>query len=276
MSWDPRQYLKFSGERLRPGFDLLAQVGDLPPGPVYELGCGTGVHARAMAERWPERNIIALDKSPQMLAEAAAEPSRVRWIEADIARWSAPAPAALVFSTATLQWLEGHERLFPHLMRQLAPGGVLAVQMPRNFDAPSHALMRETAAHGPWAATLAPQTRTGTGQGSLCASIRWGRRLITTTCCGRLARELDLWETEYLHVLEGDDPVLEWVRGSALAAGDRGAAARLGARLRARLRGEAARGLSAPRRRAHAAALPPHLHGGADIRRLGGPQCITG
>ncbi|HXQ52083.1 MAG TPA: methyltransferase domain-containing protein [Stellaceae bacterium] len=216
MSWDPRQYLKFSGERLRPGFDLLAQVGDLPLGPVYELGCGTGVHARAMAERWPDRDIIAVDKSSQMLAEAAAEPSRVRWIEADIARWSTPAPAALVYSTATLQWLEGHERLFPHLMRQLAAGGVLAVQMPRNFDAPSHALMRETAAHGPWAATLAPQTRTGTGQGTLLRLDPVGPPAYYYDLLRPLARELDLWETEYLHVLEGDDPVLEWVRGSAL------------------------------------------------------------
>src|ERR1700722_8873007 len=134
MSWDPRQYLKFSGERLRPGFDLLAQIGELPPGPIFELGCGTGVHARVIAERWPERRIVALDQSPQMLAQAAAEPSRVAWREADIATWSAPGPAALIFSNATLQWLEGHGVLFPHLLRQLAPSGVLAVQMPRNFD----------------------------------------------------------------------------------------------------------------------------------------------
>src|ERR1700733_2559144 len=92
MAWDPRQYLKFSSERLRPGFDLLAQVGELPPGPIFELGCGTGPHARAMAQHWPERTIIAIDKSKPMLAEAAAEPSTVRWLEADIAGWSAPEP----------------------------------------------------------------------------------------------------------------------------------------------------------------------------------------
>jgi trans-aconitate 2-methyltransferase len=216
MSWDPRQYLKFSGERLRPGFDLLAQVGALPPGPIYELGCGTGVHARAIAERWPDHDVIALDRSPQMLAEAAAEPSRVRWIAADIAEWTAPEPASLIFSTATLQWLEGHERLFPRLVRQLAAGGVLAVQMPRNFDAPSHALMRETAAAGPWAATLAPQTRTGTGQGTLLRLDPVGSPAFYYDLLRPLAQELELWETEYLHVLEGDDPVLEWVRGSAL------------------------------------------------------------
>jgi trans-aconitate 2-methyltransferase len=217
MSWDPRQYLKFSGERLRPGFDLLAQIGALPPGPIFELGCGTGVHARAIAERWPERSVVALDQSPDMLAQAAAEKSRVTWREADIATWSAPAPAALIFSNATLHWLEGHDILFTHLMRQLAPGGVLAVQMPRNFDAPSHVLMRETAAQGPWATRLMPQTVAGSGTASLLRLDPVGPPEFYYDLLRPLAGGgLDLWETEYLHVLAGDDPVLEWVRGSAL------------------------------------------------------------
>ena len=123
-----------------------------------------------------------------MLAEAACEPSRVRWVEGDIIGWSAPAPAALVFSTATLQWLEDHARLFPHLVRQLVPGGVLAVQMPRNFDAPSHVLLRAVGPPSYYYDLLRPLAAGG----------------------------LDIWETEYLHVLAGEDPVLEWVRGSAL------------------------------------------------------------
>ena len=97
MAWDPQQYLKFSNERLRPGFDLLTQIGDLPPGPVYELGCGTGVHARVLADRWPDRAVVAVDKSPQMLAEASTTPSRVTWAEADIDTWQPAEPAALVF-----------------------------------------------------------------------------------------------------------------------------------------------------------------------------------
>src|ERR1700733_387877 len=137
MAWDPRQYLKFSNERLRPGFDLLAQVGELPPGPIWDLGCGTGIHVRAIAERWPEHEVIGFDKSPQMLAEAAAAgPSRVTWRSGDIDTWQGRQQAALVYSTATLQWLEGHAEIFPRLLTQLVQGGVLAVQMPRNFDAP--------------------------------------------------------------------------------------------------------------------------------------------
>src|ERR1700691_2797319 len=104
MTWNPEQYLKFAGERLRPGFDLMAQIGDLPPGPVYELGCGTGVHARAIAERWPGRSVQAIDNSRDMLAEAAKTPCPIQWVEADIKDWQPPQKAALIYSNATLHW----------------------------------------------------------------------------------------------------------------------------------------------------------------------------
>src|SRR5436305_1256353 len=100
MAWDPAEYLKFADERLRPGFDLLARIGELPPGPIVELGCGTGVHTRAIAARWPERRVSGVDASPEMLAQAAANPARIDWIEADIAAWQAADPAALIFSNA--------------------------------------------------------------------------------------------------------------------------------------------------------------------------------
>jgi trans-aconitate 2-methyltransferase len=217
MAWDPAQYLKFGDERLRPGFDLLARVGLLPPGDLWELGCGTGVHARAIAARWPDRTVTAVDNSREMLARASAEPSEIRWVEADIAQWSASDKAALVFSNATLQWLRGHDRLFPHLMRQVAPGGVLAVQMPRNFDAPSHVLMREVAASGPWSGVLAPLADPKGEHASLLRRDPVARPEVYYDLLAPLATGgIDLWETEYLHVLEGEDAVLEWVRGTAL------------------------------------------------------------
>ncbi|MGH7087382.1 MAG: methyltransferase domain-containing protein, partial [Stellaceae bacterium] len=179
-------------------------------------GCGTGVHARAIAERWPERAVSGLDRAREMLAEAAAAPSPVKWVEADIARWSALEPASLVFSTAALQWLGDHARLFPHLLRQLAPDGTLAVQVPRNFAAPSHALMRETAREGPWAALLAPHMSPDAQVGTLLRTEPVLSPAAYYDLLRPMASALDLWETEYLHVLEGEDPVLEWVRGSAL------------------------------------------------------------
>ena len=206
MAWDPAQYLRFADERLRPGFDLLARIGALPPGPIFELGCGTGVHTRAIAERWPDRPVSGVDASPEMLARAAATASRVRWVEADIAAWRADEPAALIFSNATLQWLDDHETLFPRLMAQLAPGGVLAVQMPRNFEAPSHLLIAETALNGPWCKqvqhliTPPPVNEPGFYHDLLAPN----------------SQNIDIWQTEYLQVLEGDNPVKEWTKGTWL------------------------------------------------------------
>ena len=207
VAWDPTTYLRFSDERLRPGFDLLARVGDLPPGPLAELGCGTGVHARAIAERWPDRALTAIDSSPEMLKQAAAKPSSIRWVEADLTNWAPPESVALVFSNAVLQWVDRHEQVFPRLMRMLVPGGVLAVQMPRNFDAPSHVLMRETAQAGPWAAALKPLLRPD----PVSLPETYYDRLAPLSRDG-----LDIWETEYLHVLSGEDAVLTWMRGTAL------------------------------------------------------------
>jgi trans-aconitate 2-methyltransferase len=211
MAWDPGQYLRFADERLRPGFDLLARVGALPPGPIVELGCGTGVHTRALAERWPDRPVTGIDASPEMLAQVAPGPPNMRCLVADIRGWRAPEPCALIFTNATLQWLDDHAALFPHLTRQLVPGGVLAVQMPRNFDAASHVLMRETAGEALWAERLAPLLRFDP-----VAPPEIYYDLLTPLARGGL----DLWETEYLHVLSGEpggeSPVLTWVRGTAL------------------------------------------------------------
>jgi trans-aconitate 2-methyltransferase len=211
MAWDPGEYLRFADERLRPGYDLLARIADLPPGPIVELGCGTGVHTSAIAARWPDRAVTGLDASREMLAKVAPGPANVRWLEADIGGWRPPAPCALIFTNATLQWLDDHAELFLRLMRQLVPGGVLAVQMPRNFDAPSHVLMRETAEEAPWAARLAPLLRLDPV----------ARPEVYYDLLAPLARGgLYLWETEYLHVLNGapggESPVLAWVRGTAL------------------------------------------------------------
>ncbi|HEY3918164.1 MAG TPA: methyltransferase domain-containing protein [Stellaceae bacterium] len=217
MAWNPQQYLKFAGERLRPGFDLLAQIDDLPSGPLFDLGCGTGPHARAIAARWPERSVTGIDNSTPMLAEAAKEPSPIAWLHADVATWQTPAPAALIYSNATLQWLSRHERLFPRLIAMLAPAGVLAVQMPRNFDNPSQSLLRETAASGPWAAVLAPLFAPDSAIPSMLRPNPVRLADFYYDLLAPLAKGgIDLWETEYVHQLQGENAVLEWMRGTTL------------------------------------------------------------
>lgn len=217
MAWNPAQYLKFAGERLRPGLDLIVQIDQLTAGPIFDLGCGTGPHARVIAERWPGHAVTGIDNSTAMLAEAAKEPSPIRWVSADIAQWQAPAPAALIYSNATLQWLNGHERLFPRLYDMLANGGVLAVQMPRNFDNPSQVLLRETAASGAWAPVLAPLFAPDCPTPSMLRPdpVR-PPDFYYDLLAPRAKGGIDLWETEYVHQLQGENAVLEWMRGTTM------------------------------------------------------------
>jgi trans-aconitate 2-methyltransferase len=152
-----------------------------------------------------------------MLAEAAKTPSSIAWINADIATWQASVPAALIFSNATLQWLTGHERLFPRLIAMLAPGGVLAVQMPRNFDNPSQTLLRDTAASGPWEKALAPLFAPDSAIPSMLRPDPVRVPDFYYDLLAPLAKGgIDLWETEYVHQLRGDNAVLEWMRGTTL------------------------------------------------------------
>jgi len=204
-TWDPRQYLKFADHRLRPALDLLAQIPLEAPAAVYDLGCGPGNITRLLGERWPAARVTGVDSSADMLAKARQEAPAIAFAQADIARWASPAPADLLFSNSTLQWLEDHAALFPRLLGQLAPGGVLAVQMPHNHDAPSHRLMREAAEAGSWRSRL--------------RGVRSIEPVGTPDSYYRIlagARRVDIWETEYLHVLDGDNPVVEWTKGTGL------------------------------------------------------------
>jgi len=205
-TWDPRQYLKFSDHRLRPALDLLAQIPLDNPRTVYDLGCGPGNITRLLAERWPGVRVVGVDSSAEMLVKARQEAPDVEFIQAGIEQWAPPAPADLLFTNSTLQWLEDHTRLFPRLVAQLAPQGVLAAQMPHNHDAPSHTAMHEAAEQGPWRAQL----RNVRSIHPVGAPAEYYRILAP------LARQIDIWETEYLHVLEGDNPVVEWTKGTGL------------------------------------------------------------
>src|SRR5690606_569872 len=138
----PAAYSAFRGLRLRPALDLLAQVPDLPPGDVVDLGCGDGAAAGALAARFPGRRLAGVDASPAMLEKAAGYAAK---LQADIAAWQHDSPPALVVSNAALHWLADHDALLPRLAASLAPGGTLAVQMPVNHMAPSHRFLRDIA-----------------------------------------------------------------------------------------------------------------------------------
>lgn len=205
MSWDPKNYLSYADERTRPAADLLARVGDVSPARVVDLGCGPGNSTALLAARWPDATVDGVDSSEEMLQQARACGVRANWVLGDVARWAPDTPYDVVFSNATYQWLPDHAALLPRLMRFVKAGGVFAFQVPGNFGAPSHVLMREVAESGAWAAKL----RHVRGLSVLPVAAYYD-------ILSPLARTLDIWETTYLHVLEGDDPVFNWVSATGL------------------------------------------------------------
>jgi trans-aconitate 2-methyltransferase len=206
MAWDPAQYLKFAGPRLRPAIDLLQRIDLDRPALVYDLGAGAGNVTRLLAARWPEARIVGVDSSAEMLGKAAAELPGIEWRQADLASWRPDRQPSIIYSNAALHWLDGHDKLFPALFDALAPQGVLAVQIPRNFGARSHTSITAAALDGPWRAKLEPLLRPAPVE-----APEFYYDLLASR-----AAALDMWETEYLQVLDGDNPVKEWTKGTWL------------------------------------------------------------
>jgi trans-aconitate 2-methyltransferase len=206
MAWDPNVYLAFGAERTRPAADLLARVALSAPSRVADLGCGPGNSTALLRARWPGAVIEGIDSSPEMLRDARERGVDARFVEADLARWTPDAPFDVLYSNAALQWLKDHETLFPRLLSFLAPGGVLAVQVPRNFDEPCHRLIRQAVADPRWAERL--------------KGVRdwWnvGTAAFYYDLLAASARAVDLWETRYTHILTGADPIFHWMTGSGL------------------------------------------------------------
>jgi trans-aconitate 2-methyltransferase len=205
--WEPKQYNLFREARRRPFFDLLVQVHAAAPARVVDLGCGTGDLTLALGERWPAAEILGVDSSAAMLAEAQTNyaSARVRFLQADLARVELPGPADVLFSNAALHWLDDHAGLLTHLAGLVAPGGTLAFQIPANFEAPSHRRVEEVRALPRFAATLRDVRR-----GHAEPLAFYLDHLVGLGFRG------EVWETTYLHVLPGDDAVLQWLLGTTL------------------------------------------------------------
>ncbi|MEU8569616.1 trans-aconitate 2-methyltransferase [Streptomyces pathocidini] len=216
-TWDPQQYLRHAGHRTRPFIDLLARIPELPnssrPARIADLGCGPGNVTALLADRWPDARITGFDNSPEMLAKAAelAGPTRgggsLDFRTADAATWIPDEPYDLIVSNAALQWVPGHAESFPAWTEALTPGGTLAFQVPGNFVSPSHALLGELCDTPQWRDRLGRHGRLFV---HILEPWEYLTRLTDLGC------EAVAWETTYIQLLQGEDPVLDWVKGTAL------------------------------------------------------------
>ena len=206
MTWSAVQYLKFEDERTRPVRDLVAHIPNLEVIRAADIGCGPGNSTEVVRERWPGARIVGLDSSPEMIEAARRRLPAVAFEVADVSDWR-DAGFDVILANAVIQWIPGHDTLLPRLVGQLAPGGSLGVQAPDNLDEPSHRLMREVAAAGPWAGKLA---RAEKGREPRHGAD-WYFRLLRAH-----AHRVDVWRTIYFHPLAGARALVEWVKGTGL------------------------------------------------------------
>ncbi len=206
MAWNPQQYLAFAAPRLQPAIDLLARIPLDSPRSVVDLGCGPGNVTPLLQKRWPTADILGLDNSDEMLSRAREAVPDVKFDKVDVSAWTPARKFDVIFSNAALQWIEGHDALFPHIAAQVSPGGVLAIQIPRNFEAPSHSLMLDVVREGPWRALLEP----------VWIAVPTQPPAFYYNLLEPLARDLQIWETEYLQILDGENPVAEYTKGTWL------------------------------------------------------------
>jgi len=207
--WDPGQYLRYAGERARPFFDLISRVRVADPRYVADLGCGPGNLTVAMAERWPGAVVLGVDSSPEMIGAAQAENGGrpgLRFALGDVRDWRPERPVDVLVSNAVLQWVPEHREVVARWPDMLADGGWLAFQIPGNFDQPTHAILADMARSARWAPLLQ-----GAELNRQAADPAEYLDLLAGAGC-----TVDAWETTYLHVLQGTDPVVEWYRGTGL------------------------------------------------------------
>jgi trans-aconitate 2-methyltransferase len=210
MKWDPQLYGTFSDHRRRPFDDLVVRISGAQPDWVADLGCGTGELTAELALRWPGARVTGVDSSAEMIsaARSLSGPPNLSFLHADIRRWTPPKRGTgVIVTNAALQWVPEHRELLRGWAHALAPGSWLAMQVPGNFSSPSHALLRELAGSAKWRGRLGGVLRHSD------AVAEPAEYLELLAGAGMLP---DVWETTYRHVLQGKDPVLEWMRGSGL------------------------------------------------------------
>jgi trans-aconitate 2-methyltransferase len=205
-TWDADLYLRFGDERTQPAIDLLARVVLDRPQRIIDLGCGPGNSTALLRQRWPESSVTGVDNSPEMIAAAKRDFPEGDWQLGDITKWTAGAPYDLVFSNATLQWLPDHATLYPRLFEQVAPGGAFAVQIPVFHTTALQRVLLALAAEPAWSERLQPATR------ALVAESPG----FYYDALVEQARHIDLWETEYQHVLANADATVDWISGTRL------------------------------------------------------------
>ncbi|HEY8423308.1 MAG TPA: trans-aconitate 2-methyltransferase [Clostridia bacterium] len=207
MDWNSQQYLKFAAERTQPAVDLANRINLKNSKKILDAGCGPGNSTQVLYEKYPETYILGVDNSPQMIDAAKKNYPYMDFKICDIAKDlnQLDNDFDIVFSNACIQWVPDHDRLLKNLIGLLNPGGVLAVQIPINFDEPIHIIIQQTAALPEWKEYFPQSTKRNVLKPSEYYDI-----------LSDISREFYIWETIYYHAMKSHNDILEWYKGTGL------------------------------------------------------------
>lgn len=208
-AWNPDHYLRFGDQRTRPSHDLCRQVDLAAPRTVIDIGCGPGNSTQVLWNRWPHAQVIGLDRSAEMIAEARLKFPDRQWRQGDAENplsWGEKPPVDLIFSNAALQWIKSHDELVPRLFHQVSVGGALAFQIPCNRYAAIRLHMDEVADDARW------RSRMEGPKGSLTMEEPGFYYDVLEP----IASKLDIWLTEYLHEMESREAIIDFISSTGL------------------------------------------------------------
>jgi trans-aconitate 2-methyltransferase len=204
-TWDPKQYLQFERQRTQPCIDLVTRIDTEPVNYAVDLGCGPGNSTAVLDKRFPSAKILGVDNSVSMIERAKKDYPACSFTQADATTWTSERPCDVILANAVFQWTGHHETLFPRLVQQLRPGGVLAIQMPRNFQSPTHQILRELARSDRWKSKMSEREPYWVQPPGFYYDV------LSPVCS-----KLEIWETEYQHMMPDHDAIVEWYKGTGL------------------------------------------------------------
>ena len=204
--WNAKHYLKYEQQRTRAANDLVAGIQLDSPSQIVDLGCGPGNSTQLLRNRWPLAKVTGVDHSDTMIAAAKQSYPDQAWCTADIREWSTQTTVDLVYCNAALHWLTDHEAIVPHLFSQVAAGGALAFQIPSHTIPLVRQLIHDVSRDAAWTQRMeGPRTR-----------LTMQRPQFYYDVLSKAANAVDIWETEYHHVLDSPRAIVDWMASTGL------------------------------------------------------------
>jgi trans-aconitate 2-methyltransferase len=205
--WKPELYLKYRNERTQPSIDLVNKISmDFVPENIIDLGCGPGNSSQVLVQRWLTSYFVGVDNSVSMIEKAKMDYPNQEWVVADASNYKTDLKFDLVFSNATIQWIPNHENLLSKFHELLSDRGILAIQIPMFWDMPLAKAIEKVSKGNRW------KTRTK----DVLNLFTIHDYFFYYDQLSGLFNTIDMWETDYMHILDSQNSILEMIKSTGL------------------------------------------------------------